>query len=562
MGIDSYKYQIQSNRMVLLTFFVLVHLLYWKTWQAGFVTDFTGLQERLDGAPFIDFLNCFGFPALHQVTNFFLYWFYFCFDTQALPWYLIYTSLHIINGYLVYRLSQQLLTKDTFPTIGSNTNHLISLASSPAFLAALLFLVCPYNAEAVIWKVCFNFLFCTCLLLLTILSLIKYFKSNQSKKLIPVYVFFLLALFTFELALALPLIALALFFWWKTTHKSHPSRTSIWSIIPFFVLSAFYFILNKIWLGSWVGHYGEQVHLNFSLNTITSNCLKYFSKNLLFWREWNHGSKQLFIQFCDHPTSAWMILATGILILISFIYAQLKNKPNGKHAPLNKAILCWLLFILALAPLANLFVAWILHGENDRYGYFAAVFFYPGLVSLLYCFPTKIKWALYIAFLSLSIFFLNRTNEYWQKSTTVLNALIQDFKWYDSSEVYILAFPENFKGIPMFKDFTRKNLALKHALQYKTNKQPIGEFYQVAQFNMNQLSDGCFIKSDSSHFVHLEFHNWGNWWWRHGIGTGPYETDQYQFKPISKGAEFIFNKPAPDAVFIFSDGKKWKEISK
>ena len=86
MQLESNKSSFTENAIVLTVFLVSTHLLYYKTMQAGFVTDFTGLQERLEGAPFSDFLNCFGFPALHQVTNFFLYLFYKFFRSSALPW--------------------------------------------------------------------------------------------------------------------------------------------------------------------------------------------------------------------------------------------------------------------------------------------------------------------------------------------------------------------------------------------------------------------------------------------------------------------------------------------
>ena len=548
MSSSSTKYHFRENAFVLGVFLVAVHLLYAQTWQAGFVTDFTGLQERLDGAPFREFLHCFGFPALHQVTNFFLFLFYKWFGTSPLPWYLVYTSLHVVNGWLGYTL-----VKRVFLLKGGTFNQI----SIPAFIAALLFVVSPYNAEAVIWKVCFNFLFCTVTMLSSFLFLVKYLECEKKPSLIYSYLFFAVALFTFELALALPFIAFVIIFWKNSTSNEArpwecPTRLAS---VPYFIISGFYFLLNKIILGGWVGHYGESVHLNFDLKNIAANCLKYFSKNLLYWREWAHNSKQTLISFCDNPMTAYAFLLVGTTLLfsLSIVYKKL-------NITIKSVFISWLLFFLALAPIANLYVAWILHGENDRYGYFASLFFYMGLVFILHFFNKKIQIVFYAVFLCVSIYNLHKINSYWKNSTSVVRGLLNDFKWQKNSEVYVLAFPENYKGIPMFKDFSRQGLALKSALKYLDKKNTDGKFYQIAQFNMNFPTDGFTAIVDSTNTIKLEFHEWGSWWWRHGIGTGDYATEKYDFKTVGKGCEIKIKNAAADAAFIYSDGDKWKEV--
>ena len=101
----------RESTRVLALFFAAVHLLYFKTLDAGFVTDFTGLQWRLEGAPFLGFLDSFGFPALHQVTNFFLFVINKISGTEAWPWYLVYTSLHVANGFLGYCLAKKVFER-------------------------------------------------------------------------------------------------------------------------------------------------------------------------------------------------------------------------------------------------------------------------------------------------------------------------------------------------------------------------------------------------------------------------------------------------------------------
>ncbi|MEO1258302.1 MAG: hypothetical protein AAFZ15_05875 [Bacteroidota bacterium] len=574
MNSFSTKYRFRENVFVLGVFLAVVHLLYAPAWQSGFVTDFTGLQERLDGAPFRDFLHCFGFPALHQVTNFFLFLFYKWFGTSPLPWYLVYTSLHVVNGWLGYQLVKQVLflsgavplpgplqrespPRPIFPLWRGPGGRSLEKISIPAFIAVLLFLVSPYNAETVIWKVCFNFLFCTAMMLSSILLLIKYLKQEKKLSLIYSYLFFLVALFTFELALALPLMVLVIIFWNNSTSTTGQSEkhSKLLTSIPYFILSGFYFLLNKILLGGWVGHYGESVHLNFDLKNMAANCLKYFFKNLLYWRELDHGTKQALISFCENPITVYTFLTAGITILFSLLIVH--KKLNNR---IKSVFFSWLLFFLALAPIANLYVAWLLHGENDRYGYFASLFFYAALIISLRLINKKMQALIIVSLFGLSIFNLNKINNYWKNSTLVMQGLFNDFKWQSNSEIYILAFPENYKGIPMFKDFSRQDLALKSALKYLPKKNTAGKFYQVAQFNMNSPTDGLSANIDSANTIKLEFHEWGSWWWRHGIGTGDYSTEKYEFKTVGKGAEIKIKNTAKDAAFIYSDGDKWKEV--
>ncbi len=561
MSYNQNKYELRENALVLGVFFIAVHVVYGKTWEAGFVTDFTGLLERLDGAPFKDFLHCFGFPALHQVTNFFLVIFYKLFGTAAAPWYFIYTSLHVVNGWLGYRLAKKILVLagPSFQQVQTPvaafkwSGQALDSVFFSAFIVALLFLLSPYNAEVVIWKVCFNFLFCTNMLLSSFLLLINYFEKGKKKDLLFSYSFFTVALFTFELSLAFPMmVVFFLFFGKKLVSEKYINP---WSVAPFFILSVFYFFLNKIFIGSWVGHYGEGVHLNFDVKNIASNLLKYFSKNLLYWREWEHGRKELWMSFCEHPITAYSFVILCMTLFATGIIFYKKIKLGIRLTGLS-----WGLFFLALIPVANLYVVWLLHGENDRYGYFASLFFYIGLVALFQSFNNWIRYFFYAFFLTVSIFNLNKINTYWQESTTVVQGLLNDFRWEESSEIYVLAFPENYKGIPMFKDFSRQDLALKSALKYLVDKPVKGQFFQVAQFNMNTPSDGFNVEVDAAGIIKLEFYEWGSWWWRNGLGTGPYEREQYNFSTLPKGCEIKIKEVAADAVFIYSDGKKWKEV--
>ncbi len=582
----------RKNVLVLALFLALVHLFYWRTRQAGFVTDFTGLLHRLDGASFSGVWTCFGFPAMHQVTNFFLFFFVKWFGAGGIGWYFVFTSLHVANAFLGF-----LLVKKIFEKSGHSNPF------TPALMASLLFLLSPYQAEAVVWRVCFNFLFCTLLMLGSLLLLVKYFEGEKRRYLLWSHGLFVLALFTFELALALPLLAVALVVALPLTPKGEPLRpfllksllrrspkfvdakvdspTSVRTaddenhsssdstgpplgvrgvvatFLPQLLLVTAYFLLNKLLLGGWAGHYGEAVHLNFDLRNISSNCLKYFTKYLFFWREWPHGGKEWLALFFEKTMVAWggLLVGAGAVAALFFI----KKLPQK----LRRTGIGWLLFFLALAPVANLYVAYILHGENDRYGYLPSLFFFMGLVAVFDFFPRLLRNLLFGTWLLASVFFLQKMTSHWQQSAKITTSLLHDFRWQNASEVYVLAMPENYHGIPMFKDFSRENLALKHALRYLADKPSDADFYQVAQFNLTAPTDSFTASRDSTTGVfHLQFNQWGNWWWLYGMGLGDYQTEQYRLRTDGNGCRVEMKQwpPKQGSVFIVAQGERWEEL--
>ncbi|MCC6724214.1 MAG: hypothetical protein IT258_06850 [Saprospiraceae bacterium] len=565
-------WQGKSNKLYwrgFIPFVFFFHSKYLRTWDAGFVSDFTGFMHRIDGASIGGVWDCFGFPAMHQVTNFFLFCFVKWFGVGGIGWYLVFTSLHLANTALGF-----VLAKKIFERYGNEKPEEL------AFIASILFLMCPYQAEVLVWRVCFNFLFCTLTMLGSMLLWLQYCEAKKPKHLLLSLGLFVVALFTFELAVVLPLLLVPLT--WPLTPKGEPTeyqftelqseenkgvsgfrfpfrgQGSARALLPYFAILASYFLLNKLVLGGWAGHYGEATHLNFDLRLIASNCLKYFTKYLLWWREWPHNAKEQFLLFLEQPAVAWGGLAVGLAMLWLLTSARFKTSPTLRLVGFS-----WLLFFLALAPVANLYVAYILHGENDRYGYFASLFFFVGLVALCSFLPKWLRYGVLIIYLVASYYFLNSITDDWKRATKITTSLLQDFRWQDAPEVYVLASPDNYDGIPIFKDFSRENLAIKHALKYLADKPAKGDFYQVAQFNMTDWNNGFEANRDSTTgFFHLQFKQWGNWWWLYGMGLGDYQNEQYRFRTDGNGCRVEMKQWPPKAgsVFIVAQGGSWQEL--
>lgn len=521
-------------------------LLYAGTTGAGFATDFTGLLHRLEDAPFLDFLTCFGFPAMHQVTNFLLYLLVKGFGLAPLPWHLVCTGLHAANSFMAFLLARQLFEKSGMKN-----------PAPAALMAALLFMSSPYQAEAVVWKVCINFLSCTLLMQLSLWLAGCYLDGSRPRCLAGSHLSFLLALFTFELALALPLLGAAWALMLSLSKGGLPARhIASRLLLPQLALVLVYFLLNKLLLDGWVGHYGEAVHLRFRPLEISSNLLKYAAKYLFFWREMPHDWRRGLLSWLEYPGVATSGLA--LMALLPFPLALYYKKIN---ATLRAAAWGWALFLLALLPVCNLYLAWLLQVENDRYGYLASIFFFTGLAALLQRLPRGLRLACFIGWLCTSVYFLEKVNAAWRDSSRLLRSLLEDFRWTEAPEVYVLAFPENYQGLPLLRDFSGQDLALKHALKYLAGKPARGRFFQIAQYNVNSAADGVTVSSAQSGVFQLTLSQWGSWWWRHGIGTGDCETAHWRFQVKGNGGRVSLKQvPAPGAVFIYAAGGKWQEV--
>lgn len=522
-------------------FWAIAQVVYAPNWNAGFVSDFTGLLHRFDGRGAADILNCFGFPALQQVLNAFLYGFYSLFGTSPLPWHLMHTSLHALNALLLLGFGRALLRRMD-----------VSGAKWASLAAALLFLLSPYASEPVTWRVCANFLLSTaCLLSIAWLTL-RWQARPRGRLLWPLHGLFLLGLFTFELLLIAPFMTLLLLL---MLPQPKP-RQLLWVSLPQAAAVAGYFLLNKWLLGAWIGHYGAEVHLKFEWPQVLANVFRYPLKHWLFVRDWPHEWKSwLFDGLATVPLIYGLSALVGLLIAFALWRYP---KRSGRSRAL---LLCLLLGGLALGPIINLYFYYLHHIVNDRYGYLPSAFLYLGLATALTGLPRYAYTVLLSAWIAVSIGLLWRTNQLWAQSTIVYNRLLDEFRWHDAPAVYFLNLPDNFQGALLFREMSRSGEAFKDALKYNKGRPYTGQAYTVAQYNMTRLSNGATAEVDSSGQIRVELEQWGTWWWSGSIGMGPgYRTETYEVD--SKGHHYFLRLDTvpPGSVFLLQRGLEWEEL--
>lgn len=522
---------------------LLIHIAYFRTWNAGFVTDFTGLQWRLEGAAWYEFLHCFGFPALQQFLHLILYVFYNIFKANALPWYLLFTTLHIANA---------ILLKQLFVSLGSRLKW-----PSPewsAWAAALLFALSPYQTEVLVWRVCLNFLLSGFFVLASLHFALRWFDSGERRYWWGAQLVLVAALFTFELGLVIPALSTLLLWLLPSEKGDFFKRFGALAGVQWAVVGM-YFLLNKMVLGAWVGHYGEAVHLRFVPAELAANFWRYTAKLALFGRYLGLPEKQAVFGALDKPVWFWSlsVLLAGALVASWLLRDRLS-------ARLRLTVFFFTAFGLTLAPIINLYFNNLMRIDGDRYVYLASMFFWAFAATALFSLPRK--WAVVISagIFLISVRLLFKTNQRWVESTRIYYALLDEYRWQNEPHVFLLNLPDNYQGAPMFRDHSMKNRALADPLHYLAKKKPTGQVYEVAQYNLASPNDGVQVQQDADGLLSVQFLQTGNWWWRGGIGALPYEKQGYRFEPGDGKYTLHLDSIPAGSVFLIQKGSSWENV--
>jgi len=203
---------------------------------------------------------------------------------------------------------------------------------------------------------------------------------------------------------------------------------------------------------------------------------------------------------------------------------------------------------------------WLLGYENDRYGYLASTFFIPAIIYLLSSIPNKLIRYFFIAIYTTIILwgfvkmmsFANTTGE-------VQTRLLESFDFENhEGELYVMAAPDNFRGMYLFRDYTNDALALQEALDFYQNKTiKAKEVIDVAQYNHHFLADSIKFDYIDSTTLHIGFEQYNNWFWRNGIGLSDYETDKFKVEKKPGFYRFTMKEPNPDQLFIYPQAGYW-----
>lgn len=536
----------KSNSTVLVLCLLVSLVSFFPTIRSGFVFDFIGWQDDYDHGKFSDIINCFGYNGNHQVLHLVFYSFYKIFGIQGLPWYLFFSVLHAINGFLLYKVMMVWFEKLK-----------IRINITLIYLGVGIFLLHPYNVEPVVWKVCVHYLLSLMAMLALVYFLPHYLQKGERKYLIIAGLIFFTSLFLLEISFATPiLITLLAAITWMISEKRKSDIPLLAKYTGMtWALLLVHLLINKLTLGTLVGHYGADVHLQFNLiNTVAAE-FKYFFKHIFFARYFSFKTKNLiFDQILSSSTLAFFLLTAFIMVSLWYVIRIRKVRPAWHLVYFG--IVASMILIL---PVVNLHFNHLQIGMNDRYSYFPLAFLSMSLVALCSMIRHKAILILPVVFLGVSIYLQQKTIVYWKQSADVLYSLKNDFRWHDAPYVFVLNSPDNFNGIVM-TCMINGDTGIDEVIDYQTDRPYNGKMYDIYQFNMTSPADGVKVEQIGPMQLKVTFNQWGNWWHRNGIGASNYENEYYKVEMLDYPYILTFKQFPEGSVVIYQDGKEWKEF--
>ena len=527
-----------------LVLFALAAWMYAPTLGAGFTSDFTAHVRFFEERAHVGWWNSFGWRSNLPVLFGLMYAFYKAFHLEALPWFLLFTLLHALNALGVFLLTRRLLPETR------------NGALLPAALAALWFLLGPYQAEPVVWKVCLHYLLVTGSLLAMLLLLTGRPGPWPLSRWVLFHLAFAAALFSLEIAFVFPFI-LVLAAWWWGAEQGRPAgetrRRIAGILLPQLVLLGLGFVWNRLRLGAWVGHYGADTHLSAGPTEIVSHILNYFLKYLLLTREWPHAAKAWLGDWHVHdPVSMWAVAGLSLVLL-----AGLPWLTRRMERPARLAVGALVLFFLALAPVITLYFAYTGHSENDRYGYVAAALLAIAVASALSYLPRPAFLAAGLLLVGVQAALLAEHADRWRQAERLQSALLADYRWADAPEVWVLGMPDSYDGIPLFRGFVPGE-GLQDALRYVGGKPVRGRIREMASQVVQHPDDGLRVAFPDSLSVTVSFRQWGNWFMREGKGATDHAGEDYALR-FSDGAYTLrFTKSDSTRLLVWTDGGRWR----
>lgn len=529
-----------TTEVLFIAYTIITLFLYKNTYNAGMVFDFNGWAEKYEHGTFVDALNCFGYPGLHQVEQITFFTLYKLFGFNGKLWYILFAILHTLAAVQGFLLLNILLNE-------TNNKKEIS------FYASLLFLISPLASDVIVSKVTIHYLLSAVFIFSCLRFYLEYEEKKFKKYLVFSVIYFILALFSLEIAYAVPIAITFIYF---IQNKFKLEFNSFKIPLTYVIVLILFLLLHKIKIGSFIGHYGAETHTKFILAQIIANLLGYISGYITFFDFYPHHIKIDILSSVNKYF--WVFLLLCLVAIIIIIYKKLLW---------NKKILVLILLcglsIIFLLPIINLFLT-IVQNENDRYGYLASIFIYATFAFVIYkLFSKRIAATLLIFYSIISLFMSVSNIKNYEIAGDITSNVINDFKWYNKSKIYILVQPENVNGVRMFTSLSENNSEFASSLLLEKGIDIKDKTELIYEMNVNNIEDSIKIKVINPSHLHVEIGNWGTWFWKHHNGATSYNSQNYYTEVSNNGLAFDIHFKNPiknDEALIYYNKGKWHEV--
>lgn len=521
----------------LLFFFALVCLLYLPSYYAKFTSDFITWTFHYDQQGPAGLLNDFDDPSLKYMYHILMYGGYRLFGTYPLGWYIACNLLHAFNATLLLVFVRKLL------------QHLKIDRRWLPLTAALFFLVSPYQTEAVVWAAAIHFLFASAMVLLSLISLMRFFEHRSGKRLWGIFLPFLFGLFATEASFILPLLlcALTVLLAMKSDLHIPAGKTALTILLPAFLMLAGFVALTYLRFGNPVGHYGTAMHLNINLSYIGVNVLKYFLK-FVCWFRYLPISHRGFSRYMDQGMNgAYVLIVLGVIAVVLLVLLR--------RMRFKASLLVFFLFsfLIALLPVINLETLFIKDIQSDRYGYLPSLFFYPvAAAAIHFIFRGWLRHTLVLLYLVLSMVCLNDALQKWRFAGKMIDNLIRTFPHPATGRIFILNVADTYCGAYCLR------MGLQHTISRQYSPELAGRINILGNYNMYAAVDSVKVTPAGPDTYEVQVSDWGGWIW------GMPEGDSPKYKVVTDGSGLHytvrFKDLKPDDLILYQAGKEWRYV--
>ncbi len=529
-------------------YWVVVFLLYYPATKAGRVGDFPGWVDFINSVGFWDYINRkgSGIPSMYQFTQVITCFFYQFFKGNAWPWHILNVTLQAANALLAFIFIRRLLNSAG-----------VLRATAVSFFGSLLFCVSPHISEVVVWEPAFHYLLGVMLIFSVLICNQRYLETGSGKYAWLGLIIFLLSTFSLEVFYLTPLFALTLSLYTYSASICDKDRLRR-SLLLFFLPQVILFLANQLLVRAVyhqsVGHIGF-VSLIFTSSNF-SKPLKYLFHIFFFGRYFTDDTRRNVYAILE---SARVLISFYAIISLLFVYIGLRYCRLSSSGKVNVLLFLWSLFSLGLVvPLS--------FPDNglsilDRYTYQpdSVVYFFMAAVfnSLL---AYRLWLMLMLAFTAINIRYTILINDYWKRSSDIVNKLVDTFPNDPAKKVLLLDLPECLHGVQMVGSRDDGEFRMMYNA-IKGGKLP-NPVHDVEAFYMDSANNGAHVIVTSDTSARVVLNQWGTWWLYYGFGATSYDNTDFRVNMIDAGHQYeiILKHPATEYLLLYQAGGEWRKV--
>jgi len=357
--------------------------------------------------------------SLRPIGNLSLKLGYFFSNNHALGYHITNLLLHIINAVLVYSVSRHI-----FQQFANIQNAYLSI------LIAIFFFSYPFHSEAVFWIIGRSGSLGALFFLAAFYCWLQQQQSVLFK--IGVFVFFQLALFSYESSWVFPIvIALFMYIQWSTNKEYIRTLLGLFLLIIFQLMLHLYIRYEAT--GEFMNQYDANSFVQFNIPLLLQNFFRLFARTLvppLF-------SNTLFLS----------IFFLAIFIIIWMVVVMFRTKKMNRFY-----VVLTLVWLFSYLPYLSIGID--THGvEGERYLYLPSLFFCIWLVYLLHqLLSSKATIIAVLVVCTVNFFFLQNARNYYTKAGTITQLTIEQINQLPNKQrIFFYQLPQYNKGAVVFR---------------------------------------------------------------------------------------------------------------